>query len=125
MFKKPNPVLICLICSILVLLFLATFYVSAFGPPPALPPGCPAGSLGCDPPLNAGPTGQIKKGGLTLNENGALDGLVIKQGYLQLALTAGVPPSGDCDSSTERGRMKVDSAAGLLYICRDSGWVAK
>ena len=46
-------------------------------------------------------------------------------GYTQLALTSGAPPSEDCDSASERGRMKVDNAAGLLYICVDSGWVSK
>jgi len=46
-------------------------------------------------------------------------------GYAQLAILSGPPPSEDCDNVLERGRMKVDSAAGLLYICMDSGWVAK
>ena len=46
-------------------------------------------------------------------------------GYIQLALTSGIPPSADCDDASERGRMKVDNATGLLYICVDSGWVAK
>jgi hypothetical protein len=46
-------------------------------------------------------------------------------GYVQLDLTAGSPPASDCDQSSERGRMKVDSSARLLYICTDSGWIAK
>ena len=46
-------------------------------------------------------------------------------GYIQLALTSGSPDSGDCDEATERGRMKVDDTAGLLYICVASGWVSK
>jgi hypothetical protein len=46
-------------------------------------------------------------------------------GYTQLALISGIPPSQDCDDVSELGRMKVDSAAGLLYICMNSGWVAK
>jgi hypothetical protein len=47
------------------------------------------------------------------------------EGYVQLAHTSGSPPSTDCDQAAERGRMKVDPAAGLLYICVNSGWVAK
>jgi hypothetical protein len=47
------------------------------------------------------------------------------EGYVQLALTSGSPPSGECNEASERGRMKVDNSAGLLYICVDSGWVAK
>lgn len=46
-------------------------------------------------------------------------------GYVQLALTSGAPAATDCDAAAERGRMKVDNAAGLLYICMDSGWVSK
>ena len=46
-------------------------------------------------------------------------------GYTQLGLTSGAPPSTDCDEAQDRGRMKVDSAAGLLYVCVDSGWAAK
>jgi hypothetical protein len=46
-------------------------------------------------------------------------------GYIQLALTSGAPVATDCDAADERGRMKVDNAAGVLYICMNSGWVAK
>ena len=46
-------------------------------------------------------------------------------GYTKLDLTAGAPPAADCDAALERGRMKVDNVAGLLYICVDSGWVSK
>jgi hypothetical protein len=46
-------------------------------------------------------------------------------GYAQLDLTSGAPPAADCDQASERGRMKVDSAAGSLYVCVDAGWMAK
>ena len=46
-------------------------------------------------------------------------------GYTQLDLTTGAPPALDCDEATERGRMIVDSAAGVLYVCVDGGWLAK
>lgn len=45
-------------------------------------------------------------------------------GYLQLDLTSGAPPATDC-SSARRGRMKVDSAAGVIYVCVDAGWVQR
>ncbi len=45
-------------------------------------------------------------------------------GYVQLALTSGAPPSSDCDSASARGRMKIDNVAGLIYICADSGWIS-
>ena len=51
--------------------------------------------------------------------------LQINGGYLQLDLTVGAPPGIDCDAAAERGRMIIDSAAGLLYICVDSGWIIK
>jgi len=46
-------------------------------------------------------------------------------GYAQFGLTTGMPPAADCDEPDERGRMKIDSAAGVIYICVDSGWVGK
>jgi hypothetical protein len=46
-------------------------------------------------------------------------------GYAQLDLTPGAPPASDCDDAAERGRLKVDSAAGVLYLCADAGWLAK
>lgn len=46
-------------------------------------------------------------------------------GYVQLGLTSTAPPSADCDEATERGRMMVESSSEILYICMDSGWVAK
>jgi hypothetical protein len=54
-----------------------------------------------------------------------LNGDVFTLGYVQLGLTSGAPPAADCDSADERGRMKVDSAVGRLYICVDSGWISK
>ncbi|RYZ76484.1 MAG: hypothetical protein EOP05_04880 [Proteobacteria bacterium] len=46
-------------------------------------------------------------------------------GYLKVSLTSASPPPADCSSADHRGRMKVDAAASILYICMDSGWVAK
>ena len=54
-----------------------------------------------------------------------VDGDLSTSGYVQLALTSGTPPAFDCDEASERGRMKVDSGAGTLYVCVDVGWVAK
>lgn len=47
------------------------------------------------------------------------------EGYTQLGLTSGSPPPADCDHASERGRMMVDSGAGMLWVCVDSGWVSK
>ncbi|GEM_PF-1544111 len=47
-------------------------------------------------------------------------------GYIQLKLTAGVPPAADCDAAAEEGRMIFDPTADRLYICSGvSGWVFK
>jgi hypothetical protein len=43
-------------------------------------------------------------------------------GYVQLALTTGAPPSADCDEAPEQGRMKVDATGNKLYICTSTGW---
>ncbi|MBL6991175.1 MAG: hypothetical protein ISR65_15430 [Bacteriovoracaceae bacterium] len=46
-------------------------------------------------------------------------------GYIQLDLTSGAPPAADCDEASERGRMQVDNVNSVLYICVNSGWIAK
>ena len=67
----------------------------------------------------------IKSGNVGIGTTDPKSKLQISGGYLQLDLTSSAPPSTDCDDAAERGRMKVDSAANLLYICMDSGWVGK
>jgi len=63
--------------------------------------------------------------GGTLNYAGYFNGDVEVTGYTKLALTTGAPPATDCDAPVEYGRMKVDSSAGILYVCMASGWVPK
>ncbi len=46
-------------------------------------------------------------------------------GYVQLQTVTTPPPASDCDSAAERGRMKIETDAGFLWICADSGWVSK
>lgn len=46
-------------------------------------------------------------------------------GYVKLATVSGAPPAADCGDSAHRGRMKVDSQAGKLWICMDTGWISK
>lgn len=69
-------------------------------------------------------------GGLAVTSSGAVasdpgDGNLAVSGYVQLALTNGAPTSGDCDAAAERGRMKLDNATGLLWVCTNSGWASK
>jgi hypothetical protein len=46
-------------------------------------------------------------------------------GFLRVSSSTGAPAAADCDAATERGRMTMDPATGTLYICANSGWVAK
>jgi hypothetical protein len=46
-------------------------------------------------------------------------------GYLQLGTTTSAPPAADCDHVSERGRMLVDAANNLLWVCVNSGWISK
>jgi len=46
-------------------------------------------------------------------------------GYIQLDTLTSAPPAADCDEASERGRMKVDIVNDLLFICTNSGWIAK
>ena len=43
-------------------------------------------------------------------------------GYIQLGLTGGVPPTADCDDAAEYGRMKVDAIGVRIYVCTSAGW---
>ncbi len=57
------------------------------------------------------------------NSLGITNGLeVTSNGYLQFSKTSsGAPPSGDCDSDGERGRMIIDTTNNRLYVCNGSG----
>ena len=104
--------------------FLLTGYVvfAAFQPPTADPPGANVPA-----PLNVGPDGQTKLGGIALNDSGSVsDGLIILKGaYIQLGLTATPPVSADCNAVSERGRMIVEIVNNILWVCMNSGCEAK
>lgn len=54
-----------------------------------------------------------------IHANGSIE---VDNGYIQLDTSSGMPPSVDCDSQDEVGRMKVDSTSSVLYVCTASGW---
>ncbi len=55
-----------------------------------------------------------------------IGGEAIIRGYTRIGIIINqAPPQDDCNSTDERGRMKVDPASETLYICMNSGWVAK
>jgi hypothetical protein len=49
-------------------------------------------------------------------------GLQISSGYFKLNASSGTPPGGHCDAANEIGRMKVDGAKPILYVCTALGW---
>ncbi len=67
-----------------------------------------------------GSTGNVGIGTSTPNSK-----LQITDGYIQLDVSSGLPPTEDCDVMEEVGRMKVDDSTTDLYICTFSGWVTK
>lgn len=60
-------------------------------------------------------------GGVGINTNSPQSALQVN-GYIQLALTSGVPPPADCDAAPEYGRMKVDAVNKKLWVCTNAGW---
>ncbi|MDD4989822.1 MAG: hypothetical protein PHW31_00740 [Candidatus Pacebacteria bacterium] len=67
-FKKFKPLI--LLVSVFILCYSTVWYISAaWSDAPGTPPTCPAGSPGCDAPLNAGSTAQYKTGSLGVGLN--------------------------------------------------------
>ncbi|MDD5433766.1 MAG: hypothetical protein PHE77_03910, partial [Candidatus Pacebacteria bacterium] len=64
-FSKFKPII--LLVSVFVICYSITFCVLAWYDAPASPPTCPSGDPGCDAPINAGPTAQVKTGALQTN----------------------------------------------------------
>ncbi|MBI2450358.1 MAG: hypothetical protein HYV47_02355 [Candidatus Nealsonbacteria bacterium] len=79
MNKQISPKITALTFGILAVVFLAAFYVVAWREPSQAPPG---GNVAA--PLNVGPAGQSKEGGLIINTGGAANGLIIDKGKLCL-----------------------------------------
>jgi len=84
MKKQISPKIIALTFGILVISFLMAFYVVAWTEPTSAPPGDNVAT-----PLNAGPAGQSKTGGLILNTGDATHdpaeyGLIVDQGQICL-----------------------------------------
>jgi len=77
MFYSNLSKTIALCLGVFVTSFLFGYLVLAWVEPTQAPPGCTPGTPGCDVPLNTGPTGQSKKGGLILNTGGAATGLIV------------------------------------------------
>ena len=75
MHKTISSKITALTFGVLVISFLTAFYVVAWQEPTSAPP---SGNVSA--PLNTGPTGQSKEGGLILNTGGAVTGLIIEQG---------------------------------------------
>jgi hypothetical protein len=92
---------------LLVVIFVSFFILTiglAWTEPTAAPPG---GNVSA--PLNVGPTGQVKRGGLTLNTGGASIGLVVVSGNVGIGITD--------------PQQKLDVAGG--YIRSDTGFCIK
>jgi hypothetical protein len=92
---------------LLVVIFVSFFILTiglAWTEPNSNPPG---GNVSA--PLNVGPTGQVKRGGLTLNTGGASIGLVVVSGNVGIGITD--------------PQQKLDVAGG--YIRSDTGFCIK
>ncbi len=108
MNKTISPKITALTFGVLVICFAIAFYVVAWQEPSQVPPG---GNV--PTPLNVGPTGQSKSGGLILNTGGAVNGLIIDKGNLCLG--------SDCRSSWPGGGIPSGMIAMFDTSC-PSGW---
>ncbi|MDO8265205.1 MAG: hypothetical protein Q7T34_02450, partial [Candidatus Parcubacteria bacterium] len=79
---KISPKLVSLSFGVLVLTFALGFYIFAWTEPGQAPPG---GNILA--PLNIGPAGQSKEGGLILNTGGASSGLIVDKGDVGIGIT--------------------------------------
>lgn len=79
MKQSVSPKIVSITFGILIIIFLTVFYVVAWQEPTQAPPG---GNVSA--PLNVGPTGQSKTGGLILNTGGAPTGLIVATGTVQI-----------------------------------------
>ena len=105
MNKIISPKIIALTFGILVVSFAVAFYVIAWQEPSQAPPG---GNVPA--PLNVGPTGQSKSGGLILNTGGAEYGLIIDKGKVCIGT--------DCRDKWPAAGISSTGLYGWVYILR-------
>ncbi|MDP3990902.1 MAG: hypothetical protein Q8P63_01260 [Candidatus Nealsonbacteria bacterium] len=82
MQKQVSSKLVALTFGVLVISLVIAFYAVAWTEPSQSPPG---GNVAT--PLNIGPTGQSKEGGLILNTGGAAIGLIVVNGDVGIGTT--------------------------------------
>ena len=82
MKKQISPKIVSLTFGVLVVCFAMAFYVLGWTEPTQTPP---EGNVLA--PLNVGPTGQSKAGGLILNTGGAVNGLIVDKGSVGIGTT--------------------------------------
>lgn len=83
MKKQISPKIVSLVFGVLVICFAIAFYAIGWTEPGSAPPG---GNVPA--PLNTGPTGQSKEGGLILNTGGAASGLIVDKGKVGIGTTS-------------------------------------
>lgn len=110
MKKQISYRTVSLVFSILILCFAIAFYAIGWEEPVAPPPG---GNVPA--PLNTGPDGQSKAGGLILNTGGAANGLIVDKGNVGIGDTS--PDSGT------GGQLKLDveGPVGATKYCDENG----
>jgi len=109
MNKQVSYKIVSLTFGILVLCFAVGFYVVAWTPPTAPPPG-----NNVDSPLNVGPNAQYKSGGLILNTGGADNGLIVDKGNVGIGTTE---PQAKLDVN---GNVKAND----YYIAKTGKWAS-
>ena len=82
------------IATIVIAFFVSTIFAYAdWSAPPEAPPGCPAGTGACYPPINVSGDPQDKLGGLGVGLGGTDLGLVVYSGSILAQGTQGITPT--------------------------------
>lgn len=120
MNKQVSPKIVSLVFGILILCFAIAFYAVGWDEPISIPPSCVSGDPGCDPPVNVGPTTQIKQGGLGIEGVFEAYGGAANLGLRVVNGNVGIG-TGEPSVGAEALKLDVEGPVGATMYCDQDG----